>query len=145
MKAKERIIRDLQKAIARKRLAIEQIKHSPVNLIIECFPQARANMFVTSEVDIWLPFDFELIETVKQFIQLHTSYTLRREYRIVDQVARHTLRYEAEGEIRLEFHFSTNEEGTTCVLNQVGTKIIEAQEVPVYEVICFKGAEEGGF
>ena len=141
MKQKRKLIRNLQREIENRQKYIEQIEQLPVDLICECFPGINANMW-GNEVDFWFPFDFELIGTVKEFMNTHTDYKLQKETRHVDNNASHHLDYRAKGLIDVSFIFSTTQDGTTCVLNQIGTKTVEAKEVPIYEVICSEGAKE---
>ena len=141
---KKQVERSIEKEIEFKKGEITRVKNSPINLIAECFPQARYTKY-DNEIDFWLPFQFELIQVVKDFMAMHTDYRMSSERRDVGENAIHTVKYSCPGLVRIEFYFSTAEEGTTCVLNQIGTKMIEAHEQPIFEVICTKGAEEGSF
>ena len=111
----------------------------------EVFPHADMSIW-TNEIDIWLPFDFEMISQVREYMLIQWNRANPEENRYFSgSTGVHKLVYRDFLGFRFEFLFATNRDGTTCILNKIGEEEIPASMKPIYEVICTKGAEEGSF
>ncbi len=148
MKTQKRILQDsIKREIATREKQLANLERLPINLISEVFPNCHWSNSWLNSFECTLPFDFSLIATVREFMQMHfpNEWKLKRENQFVwdsSKDAGHFLEYETTEEnywdrVEFQFAFRTGREGTTCVLNEIGKK-----EVPIYEVICSEQAKE---
>lgn len=118
----------------------------PVGLICEAFPQGEWHNLALGGFEFRLPMSFELIEDVKCFMALQfPEFKFNRQNQHIWESSGDAgifLNYKKgswsdDDVVTFDFAFRSSEEGTTCVLNQIGTK-----EVPVFEVVCGEQAKD---
>lgn len=146
MTTKDDLLTTLQRERDTLNEAIASLDRLPIELLGENFPGCTWFRTYGKQFECTLPFDFQLIDKVRKFMQENLpEFQLKRENRYVwdtQKSAGHFLEYETTEDhwserAMFSIAFRTGHSGTTCVLNQIGTK-----EVPVYEVICAEGAKE---
>lgn len=146
MKAKEYLRRSIQGEIDSRQQQLRALSRLPVNLFCQAFPEGSWSASWGGGFEFTLPFNFVLIEQIKQFVsEQFPEYELKDERRHVwdeSKAAGHFLEYSTKESAwsdrsRFEIAFRTQRAGTTCVLNQIGEK-----KIPIFEVICSEGAKE---
>lgn len=113
----------------------------PVESFSQAFPEATFSFSWTSSFEVSLPMRQSLIQEVKEFIKTqfpdwHLSY--ERQY-VWDnsQSAGYFIDYYMPNRTSFNIAFRSSTAGSTCVLNQIGTKV-----VPVYEAVCSQEAAD---
>jgi hypothetical protein len=143
MSAKQKMIDDLQRQINQLVERQRKVELIPADEIAEAFPQgAWDNGFIWFQFN--LPYSFWLINEVKSYMEnYHGEFKLCYEDQRISESGRayYDLKYlgEDDNDASFDIVFQSSQEGTTCVIHQIGT---ETKEVPVYEVICQEGAME---
>lgn len=144
-----KMIKEMESKISRLQRAVADLDLFPIELITQVFPEAEIQWWWDTDIEITLPMRWSLIEEVKMFMQEQfPSAKLYCDHQVVwddSKSAGYFLNWHLPTEIPhdyipIKFGFRSNKSGSTCVLNQIGTK-----EVPVFEAVCQDGAEEGAF
>lgn len=106
----------------------------------ETFPEIKFNKaWYGWTIQAQLPYDFELINQVKDFCSRYGEVSGERQHIWeTDKIAGYFF-YVYVGELKdnIEFKCYSSTEGSTCKLTQIGE---ETKVVPIYEVNC--GAED---
>jgi hypothetical protein len=117
-----------------------------INLVSQAFPMCEFNPYYTLSCE--LPLSFSLIEELKLFMELQfpdtvLSYDTRSVY---EGSAVHYLSYTFPEDSNfpqtssvLSFQLRSSISGSTCVMNKIGTKMVEQN---IYEVVCSQEAAE---
>jgi len=146
---RERIVRSLKEDIEARERQLKKVERLPIEVLKERFPEGSWSASWGDTFEFCLPYSFALIPEVKSFMRnAAPEFELERENQYVwdrgeaNPSAGFFLEYNTNEDtwrerIHFQIAFRTGREGTTCVLNQIGTK-----EVPVYEVTCAEGAAE---
>ena len=146
MKIKEKLLRELKHKIEQIDREAKNLEKIPVDLFQQAFPDGEWHNSWAGGLVFTLPYNFQLIEIVKAFVQdQFPEFELYHEHQNVwgrEKEAGYFLYYRTTdkygfGDSTFEVAFRTGRDGTTCVLNQIGT-----EEVPVFEVTCEEGAKE---
>lgn len=127
---------------------LSKLERIPIEQLKDQYPQGTWSTSWGETFEFTLPYSFELIAQVKKFMESLPQFKFERENQYVwnrdhsGPSAGFFLEY-STGEptwrecARFQIAFRTGREGTTCVLNQIGTEV-----VPVFEVTCQEGANE---
>jgi hypothetical protein len=116
----------------------------PIEQIQDAFPMGEWGEWWTTGYEFALPLSFQLIDEFQEFVQ-QSGWAVYNVHNHVwdDSAAAGTFfdvylnPNEMCGTRYFHVAFRSTKEGSTCVVQQIGTK-----EVPVYEVTCADGAEE---
>lgn len=120
----------------------QKLDRLPINLVQEAFPQGVWGTFWDFDFEFTLPMSVELLEQFKDFCDYQGF--------VVGTVSQQVWNAKDAGYFidvrvtsdypRVEFRvaFRSNREGTTCVIQQIGTEV-----KPVFEVVC--GESAGSF
>ena len=114
----------------------------PAHYLQEVFPNGHWRFDWISNFEFVLPYSFQLIETVKQFMtDQMPDWKAGRDFQCIwdgSNAAGYFLSYRNEAlNIKFDMAFRSSEEGSTCVLNKIGEKT-----VPIFEVVCSQQAAE---
>lgn len=141
-KTVEQMKERIQQEIDARQKAMVVFEQLPASLIAEAFPQGRWYYDWIGNFEFTLPYSFELINTVKEYMELQNpEWKYQREQQLVwdsSAAAGYFIYYqlgEYPNRITFEFAFRSGEKGTTCILNKIGEK-----QIPVYEVVCSQQA-----
>jgi len=135
LKSVDRDIRNFEKL--RKRVCLMR---TVIDLMEQEFPQGSWSVTWLCEAVFALPFDNSLVLAVKEFVatKLPEFEEMRDQQYVWDNSVEAGRFLEwSDGSLYFEVSFRTSREGSVCVLNQIGTKV-----VPVYEVVCSQEAAD---
>jgi len=146
MKQYEKVVKQLNGEIKKLEETLVKIKYIPINLITEMFPEGYWSKS-WSEVEFYLPYSFVLIEQfkammVEQFPEWECYYEnnhIYTESKAAIYWIKYCLRDTPDGTIYIEVNFRSDTKGSTCVLNPIGSKMVEKIE---YEVVCSQAAAD---
>lgn len=130
----------LEKARIKKMLAV--VKKLPIEKFKNAFPNA---IFIRnySSVGIMLPMSYSLIQEVRIFMETTCpEFEKNSDMQYVfGNSATHYIEYalKKNANIKFEVRFPSSVKGSTCVLNPIGTEMVEKI---TYEVVCSEAAAE---
>jgi hypothetical protein len=118
----------------------ERLNRMPIELVEQAFPQGEWQDWWGYSYEFKLPLDFQLANEFRFFCDLQGfTYSKSRQHLWDEGGGSAGLFFDVYLDNKENFSVSMRSEieGSTCKLQQIGTK-----EVPVYEVTCPDGAEE---
>lgn len=127
----ELIKAQIRSEIREREQLLELVDLLPADYVQEVFPQGSWNKSWLGGFDFRLPYSFELINQVKEFMALQLP-DWKHEYESshvwdASKEAGYFIDYshhdpDSKKQVKFQFEFRSGKTGSTCVLNQIGTK-----------------------
>ena len=137
---RDKMVRQLQRDIEHIQKRIAELDVYPLEEIAETFPEASISL-ATFGVAISFPMDWLVVSRWKLYVaEKHPDWQCHYDKQLVwDDVQRggYFLDYWIGDYNELDVNFRTEVPGSTCVMHEIGTKV-----VPVFEMACAEAAEE---
>lgn len=143
MKAAAEVLKaQIKSEIREREQLLELVDLLPADYVQEVFPQGSWYKSWIGHFDFRLPYSFELIKQVKEFMALQlpewkNNYESSHVWD-ASKEAGYFIDYihpDPKNRVKFQFEFRSGATGSTCVLNQIGTK-----QVPIFEVVCSQEA-----
>lgn len=143
---RENLVKALELEIEYANKKIALLEKLPIETIADAFGSGNWEQSWGGSFEFCLPYDFSLISKFKKYMEENwPDFRMYGERQFVwdeQKSAGLFLEYETKdgnfyGRTRFSVAFRSSRNGSTCVLNPIGTK-----EIPVFEVICADGAKE---
>jgi hypothetical protein len=143
MNTRERLLEDIEKDRERLDKRVQTLNILPIEEIEAAFPEGYFSHITGCAYDFDLPWDFKLIQKVKDFVAQHSDWRISWENQKAwnEKDASHWFTVYIDKEYhQIDFNFKTKIAGTTCAIQQIGF-----EQKPVFEVVCGEGAAEPTF